>query len=139
MSAVVASPPDGREALSFPVAFAERMVLVHGLVQMAGVEVGVDFGRGDGFVSEELLYLADVGAPLQQVGGEAVAESVRTYLLVDSGGGRGLLDGIEYHHARQLPSLSVEEERVGGFFVGRLFAVFAQIGLHLGPAPGADR
>jgi hypothetical protein len=39
-------------------------------------DVGVDHGGGDVAVAEELLDGADVGAVLQQVGGEGVAEGV---------------------------------------------------------------
>ena len=47
-----------------PRAFAQRVELVDGRVEMARVEVGVDFGRGDGFVAEQGLHLPDVGAEI---------------------------------------------------------------------------
>ena len=39
-------------------------------------DVGVDFGGADGGVAEEFLDDAQVGAVLEQVGGEAVPEHV---------------------------------------------------------------
>lgn len=44
--------------------------------EQGGVEVEVDFGGGDGFVAEHLLDGAQVGAPFEKVGGEAVAQGV---------------------------------------------------------------
>lgn len=110
-------------------------------VRRAGdrVEVGVYLRGRDGFVAEQFLYLADVGPAREQVGGETVAEGVRTHLLVDSGGRSGRLDGVEHHDARQLPAVAVEEKRIGGFFIARYSAVFAQVGLHLHAAAVADR
>ena len=69
--------------------------------QVVVVEVGIDFGGEDIFVTQKLLHLADIGSARQQMGGEGVAEGVRAYLLVDARTqGRLLYDG-EYHHARK--------------------------------------
>ena len=46
------------------------------LVEAFGGDVGVDFGGAGGFVAEEGLDVAEVGAVFEQVGGEAVAEGV---------------------------------------------------------------
>lgn len=81
----------GVRRLPFPVAFAQRVVFVQCGVQATRVEVGVYLRGRDGFVAEQFLYLADVGPAREQVGGETVAEGVRTHLLVDSGGRSGAL------------------------------------------------
>jgi len=47
--------------------------------------VGVDFGGSRAFVAEEFLYVAQIGAVFQQVGGEGVTEGVETELLGDFG------------------------------------------------------
>lgn len=41
------------------------------------VDVGVDFGRREVGVSEQILYDPQVGTAFKHVGGEAVAEKVR--------------------------------------------------------------
>ena len=51
-------------------------LLVHG-AEVLAVDVGVDLGGGEVGVAEHLLDRAEVGAALEQVGGEAVAERVR--------------------------------------------------------------
>lgn len=48
-------------------------------------DVGVDLGRGDGFVAEEGLDGTDVGAVAEEVGGEGVAEGVGGDGLGDAG------------------------------------------------------
>jgi len=48
-------------------------------------DVGVDHRRGYVAVAEELLHRADVVAPLQEVGGEEVAEGVAGDPLVEAG------------------------------------------------------
>ena len=74
---------------------------VYRVAQMGCVEMGVNLGCEDIFVTQKLLHLADIGSARQQMGGERVAEGVRAYLLVDARTqGRLLYDG-EYHHARK--------------------------------------
>ena len=43
---------------------------------LGGGHVGVDLGRAKAFVAEELLHDTEVGAAVQQVGREAVAEGM---------------------------------------------------------------
>ena len=52
------------------------------LSQVFLVEMGVNFGGGNGLVSEHLLHCTQVGAVAHKLGGEGVAETVRTYGLV---------------------------------------------------------
>ena len=56
-------------------------------------DVGVDHGGLDVGVAEELLNRADVGAGLEEVRGEGVAQGVGPGLFRDAGGGEGLLHG----------------------------------------------
>ena len=59
-----------------------------------GVDVGVDLSGGDVLVAEHVLNHTEVGAILDEVGGERVPESVRRNLLVDAGEhGLTLYDG----------------------------------------------
>jgi hypothetical protein len=62
----------------------------------AGVaeDVGVDHGRLDVFMPEELLDGADIVAGDQQMGGEAVPEGMAADLFADTGGARGSVDGL---------------------------------------------
>ena len=52
-------------------------------------DVGVDHGRGDILVSQELLDGADVRARFEQVRGERVSQGVRTDTFRDAGSNRG--------------------------------------------------
>ena len=54
--------------------------------------MGVDFGGAGGFVAEEGLDVAEVGAGFEEVGGEAVAEGVDGDAFLD---GRGFEGGFE--------------------------------------------
>ena len=84
-----------------PFLLLQPHMLLHCLAEVGVVEVGVNLGREDIFVTQKLLHLADIGSACQQMGGEGVAEGVRAYLLVDARTqGRLFYDG-EYHHARK--------------------------------------
>ena len=49
------------------------------------VDVGVDFGGGDGFVAEHFLDGAEVGTAFDEVGGEGVTESMGGDGFFDAG------------------------------------------------------
>ena len=55
---------------SFPVFDVARMVLDDFLTQARTVNVGIDFGSGNAFMSEHGLDGAKVGSTFQQVGGK---------------------------------------------------------------------
>ena len=63
-----------------------------------GIDVGVDFGGEDGFVTEHFLDDAKVGAVLDEMGRERVPEGVRGNLLVDAGNLRLILYHIKYRY-----------------------------------------
>ena len=67
------------------------------LAERAAVKVEVDFGGGDRLVAEHLLDGPEVGAPLQEMGGEGMAERMRAYVLFNACHFRLLLDDMEYH------------------------------------------
>ncbi len=56
--------------------------------------MGVDHGRGQIAVSEQLLNGADVGAALEQVGGEGMAKGMRADVLREPGTANGHFDGF---------------------------------------------
>jgi hypothetical protein len=68
--------------------------------EWASVEdVGVDLGGADVSVAEQFLDGADIGAALEEVGGEAVAEGVAARVLgeacsADGSGNGALNDGL---------------------------------------------
>ena len=65
-----------------------------GPLPSGGVDVSVDLSGGDVLVAEHVLNHTEVGAILDEVGGERVPESVRRNLLVDAGEqGLTLYDG----------------------------------------------
>ena len=56
--------------------------------------MGVDHGRGQIAVSEQLLNGADVGAALEQVGGEGMAKGMCADVLRKPGTANGHFDGF---------------------------------------------
>ena len=62
------------------------MRLVVYLLQVLGGEVGIYLGSDDVAVAEQLLHRAQVGAGVEQVRRERVAQSVRRYALRADGG-----------------------------------------------------
>ena len=50
-----------------------------GLLEALPRHVGVDFGGAEVAMSQKFLYGVDVGALVEQMGGEAVTEYVWTY------------------------------------------------------------
>ena len=83
-----------------------------GALDVVSVEMGVDFGGGDAFVAQHLLYGTEIGAALHEVRGERVAEGVRTDGLGDAGGCSQRLDNQENHFAGKLAATTVEEHDV---------------------------
>jgi hypothetical protein len=61
------------------------MRLLVGRFQVRRAHVRVDLRRDQAFVAEEFLDAADVGAAVEEVRGEAVAERVRAGALVEAG------------------------------------------------------
>lgn len=79
-----------------------RKVLQNLIPKKAAINVGIDFGCTDAFVSQHGLNGAQVGSALQQVGGKAVPEGVgRDYLLYARLFGVDL-DVMEHCDARQV-------------------------------------
>ena len=57
--------------------YVSRVVLQYLFAQASGIQVDIDLGCGDALVAEHLLNGAQVGAPFEQMGGEAVAQCMR--------------------------------------------------------------
>src|SRR6185295_2442429 len=64
------------------------MRLVVDLFQAMGGDMGIDLGRGQIGVAQKLLDGPKVGAPVQEVGGEAVTQRMGRYGLLDASQGR---------------------------------------------------
>ena len=52
------------------------MGVLDGFVEAFDADVGIDLGGGKAGVAKELLYRFEVGAAIEEVGGEGVAQSV---------------------------------------------------------------
>lgn len=66
------------------------------MVETFGGDVGVDFGGTGGFVAEEGLDVAEVGAVFEEVGGKAVAKGVDGDAFFDAGFFDGFFeDGLD--------------------------------------------
>jgi hypothetical protein len=82
------------------------MLGLHHLHQVIPRHVGVDLGGADVGVAQQGLDHPQVGAAFQQVGGEGMAQDVRTDLLaVDAGGDGGVFQQLR-NAARGQPARS---------------------------------
>ena len=112
------------------------------LVEAFGGDVGVDFGGAGGFVAEEGLDVAEVGAGFEEVGGEAVAEGVDGDAFfnlrffegvfedgLDAAVGIGLVGGAFEEVFVGFVLLDVAAEEVEGFGGEKGVAVFLSFGL----------
>ena len=88
------------------------------LAQVVDGDQRVDLGGGHRRVAEQLLDDADVGAAVEQVGGEGVPQRVRR----DVAGHPGPLGGLDQHRpgglAREPAAAGVEEQRSPGAAAG---------------------
>ncbi len=98
------------------------MVLQDGALPGGGVDVRVDFRGEDRLVAEHFLHDAQVGAVLDEVRGEGVAEGVRGDFLADACEQRLLFDQIENGHPAQRAAVFVEECDVVEGWLGSLRA-----------------
>ncbi len=66
-------------------------MIIH-LPQPSPRDMGVDLGGGEAGVAEEFLDGAQVGAGLEQVGGEGVAQGVRADAMLSAGAQQMAMD-----------------------------------------------
>ena len=71
--------------MSLSVLDGAGVVLQNFLAQVTAVQMHVDLCGTNVFVAEHGLYGTEVGAPLQQMGGKAVAEGVGADVFGDAG------------------------------------------------------
>ena len=91
---------------------ASGVVLYDFAAQLVAVDMRIDFGGGDGLVPQHALDGAQVGPSFQQVGGEGVAEGVRTDALGDARFFGKLFNQVEHHDAGDAVAPTRQEEVV---------------------------
>src|SRR5262249_61143986 len=79
-----------------------------------GRDVRVALGGGEGGVAQELLDAAQVGAHVEQVRGEAVAERVRMDVAAGAGDQGVLVEVAGDAAGREVRAAAVDEERRSG-------------------------
>ena len=91
----------------FPVFNIAGMMLDNFTSESVPVDMCIDFSGGDRFMSQHALDGPQIGAAFQQMGGEGVAERMRTDILGDAGFFRQLLSMMKHHDAGEMvtPSL----------------------------------
>lgn len=82
----------------FMIFYVSWVVCYDFFAKFAPVDMSVDFGCGNAFVAEHLLNCPQVGSALKQVGGERMAERVRTDRLFNSGNLDQLFNNMENHY-----------------------------------------
>src|SRR5205085_10860028 len=90
-----------------------RERLVVNLGEAGEVDVRVALGRRETGVAEELLDGAQVGAAVQEMGRERMAERVRARVHPRAGGARVLGDDARDAAGSEAPAAHVQEDRVG--------------------------
>lgn len=88
-----------------------------GALDILAVEVRVNFCGGDAFVTEHFLYGAKVGPTFHEVGGEGVAEGVRTDFLCDACNFCQVLHHGENGHAGEFVAVVIKEYDVGSLLL----------------------
>lgn len=91
------------------------ILMIQDFLLLVGADVGVNLRGGDGAVSEDMLYVADVHVFLQQLCGKGMAEHMGRQMLGDFQG--FLIAGNQQAHRllREWVSELVDEEKAAGF------------------------
>src|SRR5690606_12150825 len=101
---------------------------------------GIDFGSGNAFVSQHLLYSTQVGTAFDQVAGKRMAERVGTDFFLQSDFCRKVLDDNKYHDPGQRRAPAVQEyEVLEARFNLLVDAYFVQINMEIFGRLGANR
>ena len=109
------------------------------VTQAGAVDMDVDFGSRYALVAQHLLDGAQVGATFKQMGGEAVAQGVRTDVFSDAGQFAQLLDDVENHLAREHGAVTIQKEDVlTAAFCRLMVARLLQIEVDLFNGGGGD-
>ena len=74
----------------------------------------IDLGRGDVFVTHDILDLAQIRAAFQQVGGERVPQGATRHPFVNSGRFRRPLDRAVVDFSKQMMAPPDTTLRIGG-------------------------
>ena len=102
------------------------------------VDVGVDLGGSDVGVAEEFLDDAQVGAVLQEVGGERVAEEVWVDVGFDAGEPGAVADDLADAFGGERGAIFGDEDVVAGFTRDEFRAFVGEVVGDGGEGFGAD-
>ena len=86
------------------------MILFVHLAQILAIDVRVNLGRGNIDVPEHFLDRAQVGAALQQMCGEGMAEGMRRHVLRDAGALDVSAENLPSAHSGERQPARVEEQ-----------------------------
>ena len=87
-------------------------MLFDGFAEVCSVEMGIYLGCGDALMPQQILNLSNVGATLQKMCGEGVAQRVWANFLIYAGTLCRLLYYGEYHHSRKSLATIVQKEKI---------------------------
>ena len=93
----------------FPVFNIAGMMLDNFTSESVPVDMCIDFSGGDGFMSQHALDGPQIGAAFQQMGGEGVAERMRTDILGDAGFFCQLFYHVKHHDAGDIIAPSCQK------------------------------
>ena len=77
--------------------------------QSASVDMGINLGRTDTFMSQHALNGTEIGASFQQVGGERMAEGMGADVLGEPYGFAQYFDDVENHDSGDVLSTFTDE------------------------------
>ena len=118
----------------------QRMMRRDQLLQAVAHDMGIDLRGGDVGVAEHFLDAAQIGAVLQQMAGEGVAQHVgRQALRVEPGIERQLLQQLRATLARQMAAAAARRKQIARFRLGlEERAARREIGVERARAPAGD-
>ena len=105
-----------------PILDISGMMLDNLAAKHVSVDMGINFGCCDGFVSQHTLYGTQVRASFQQVGSEGMTEGVRADIFGDTGFLRQLLYQVKNHDAGDTVSPAGKE-----YIIFKSFLYFTNI------------
>ena len=88
------------------------MIIEDGLSEEFCIDVGINLGGENGFVTEHFLNGTKVGSHFDEVGGKGVAEGVGTNGFVDACFGGEVFDDVKNHNPAQTGTPAIEKEDV---------------------------
>src|ERR1700744_736626 len=103
--------PTAFQAVLFSVAEG-RVVAVERFAEIFPVQMSINLGCGDAFMTQHLLDCAQIGSAFDKMGGEGMPEGMGRDILGYTGQVGQVADDVEDHHPGEPASAPVKEQDI---------------------------